>query len=95
MTSTIVTDAKALATSAIQWLTSQVGQQLVSDVYAVLTMESPGELIEDVSTFAASILRGAIGILDDAAIKAAIAAENLAVDKAVDALEAAEVAAKP
>jgi hypothetical protein len=95
MTSSIVTDAKALATSAIQWLTAQVGEQLVTDVYAVLTGTSEAQLLEDVSTFAASILRGAIGILDDAAIRAAIAAENLAVDKAVDAIEAAELAGDP
>jgi hypothetical protein len=95
MTSAIVTDAKALATSAIQWLTGQVGEQLVTDVYAVLTGTSESQLLEDVSTFAASILRGAIGILDDAAIRAAIAAENLAVDKAADAIEAAELAGDP
>ena len=89
----LVTDAKALATSAISWLTGQVGQQLVADVWAVLTGQSEQEILEDLSGFVAGVLRNAQGLLEADEIAAAIQAANLAVDKTVDAMEAARLAA--
>ena len=93
--SVLVSDAKTLATNAISWLTGQVGQQLVADVWSIITGNSTEAVIHELTQIVSSVLTAVRGTLTDDEIAAAIQAANLAVDAEVDVLEAAEIAAKP
>jgi hypothetical protein len=84
-----------LALGAVRWLASQVGVSTVELVLeAVLGTNPEVQIIEDVTVFAAAVVRAALDATDEARVRDAIQATRAAEDAVADKAEADMLAAR-
>lgn len=85
---TTTSRAQSLSKSILSVLAADLGQAMCSAIIDIATGDNPTTIaIDDISTFALSIVRAALDVLEPDAVKAVVAAAWATADAQADALE--------